>query len=160
MGVGEFKSYFICLSVSYVQDYCCSKEIRNLLELFLRKILHQIRSSQHIRGSHQNHSSQQNQEHLMLQPTSVTAKVPERSEMVPIKMIFNKQEKRSHSMWIKQLLWNLCFEGPGFNPTSSTIIFVEFACLMTRVQQENEGKVQKAQSAESARCLKRLDLPV
>ena len=111
-----------------MQDYCCSKEIRNLLELFLRKILHQIRSSQHIRGSHQNHSSQQNQEHLMLQPTSVTAKVPERSEMVPIKMIFNKQEKRSHSMWIKQLLCNLCFDGPGFNSTSSAIVFC-WICL-------------------------------
>ena len=54
--------------------------------------------------------------------------------------------------WIKLLLCNLCFDRPTLNPTSSAIIFFEFACLMTRVQQENEGG-----SAKSAKCL---DLPV
>ena len=52
------------------------------------------------------------------------------------------------------LLCNLCFDGPGFNSTSSAFIFHEFAYLMTLVLQENEGG-----SAKSVRRLKRLDLP-
>ena len=44
------------------------------------------------------------------------------------------------------MLCNLCFDGPGFNPTFC--FFHEFACLMTRVQRENEGGSAKPSSAE------------
>ena len=54
---------------------------------------------------------------------------------------------QSHS--VKLLLCNLCFEGPRFKPTLRAIVFREFAGIMTRVQQENEGG-----SAKSAKCKK------
>ena len=34
--------------------------------------------------------------------------------------------------WIKRLLCNLCFDGPGVNPTLSAIVFHEFASTTTK----------------------------
>ena len=53
---------------------------------------------------------------------------------------------------MKLLLCILCFDGPGFNPTSGAIIFREFACLMTRVHSENLQKAQSSKKCEARKA--------
>ena len=55
----------------------------------------------------------------------------------------------------KATFCKLCFDGSGFNPTSSTIIFWEFASLMTRVHLENKGgssKSEKLKKMKRGKC--------